>query len=56
MKKYVQKLLSTAINTCYEFQILIHLEIMLLYRQINFSRKIKIKNISLLTDKIMLTI
>ena len=44
MEKYVQKLLSTASNTAYEFQILIHLEIMWLYRQINFSRKINLNN------------
>ena len=42
MEKYIQRLISSSINTQYEFQILIHLQIMWLYRQINCGRKINL--------------
>jgi hypothetical protein len=44
MEKYIQRLLSASNNTPYEFQILLHLQIMWLYRQINFCRKINLNN------------
>ena len=44
MEKYIQRLLSTSNNTPYEFQIMIHLQLMWLYRQINFGRKINLNN------------
>ena len=44
IEKYIQILLSTASNAPYEFQILIHLQIIWLYRQIKFNRKINLNN------------
>ena len=44
IEKYVQKLLISANNTPYEFKILIHLQIIWLYRQLNFNRKINLNN------------
>ena len=44
IEKYIQKLLSTASNAPYEFQILVHLQIIWLYRQVKFNRKINLNN------------
>lgn len=43
-EKYIQKLLSTANNLQYEFQILLHLQIIWLYKQMKFNRKINLNN------------
>ena len=44
VEKCIQKLLIKASNTQYEFQILIHLQLIWLYRQIKFNRKINLNN------------
>ena len=44
INKYVQKLLGAMTNVQYEFQILVYLEIIWLYRQIKFNRKINLNN------------
>ena len=44
VEKCIQKLLIKASNTQYEFQLLIHLQLIWLYRQIKFNRKINLNN------------
>ena len=44
INKYVQKLISAMANTQYEFQILLHFQIIWLYRQVKFNRKIDLNN------------
>ena len=44
IEKYIQRLLSTASNAQYEFQIMVHFQVIWLYRQLNFIRKINLNN------------